>query len=122
MSFMVHAKMGIENELKQAVTDVLNTPWEIRQGYVVPDVEQVKLDGGGVRLDATRLYTDLRRSSRLTTDFQPQTAAKIFKAFLECATKIIRSHDGQIRSFDGDRVMGVFCRTHERNGCRVERD
>jgi len=32
----------------------------------------------------------------------------VFKAFLAASTRIIRAQNGQIRSFDGDRVMGVF--------------
>lgn len=35
-------------------------------------------------------------------------SAEIYKAFLICAAKLIRGEGGQITSYDGDRVMGVF--------------
>jgi class 3 adenylate cyclase len=35
----------------------------------------------------------------------------VFKSFLSCSSKIIRAEGGEIRSFDGDRVMGVFVGT-----------
>ena len=35
-------------------------------------------------------------------------AAENYKTFLRCTSKIIRSEGGEIRSFDGDRVMGIF--------------
>src|SRR6185312_2954960 len=35
-------------------------------------------------------------------------AAEIVKAYLMGTTRIIRSLNGDIRSFDGDRVMGIF--------------
>jgi class 3 adenylate cyclase len=35
-------------------------------------------------------------------------AAEIYKTFLHCAAKIIRSEDGVITAYDGDRIMAVF--------------
>ncbi len=100
--------MGVEDELARTVDDVLHMPWDIRQGRIIPSTEDVKLKGGGVQLDVTVLYADLRQSSKLATEFYKQTAAKVFRCFLACATKIITEHGGKITSFDGDRVMGVF--------------
>jgi class 3 adenylate cyclase len=37
-----------------------------------------------------------------------QVAAEVFKAYLMGTTRIIRDLNGEIRGFDGDRVMGVF--------------
>lgn len=37
-----------------------------------------------------------------------RVTARIYKAFLAASSRIIRAHQGDIRSFDGDRVMGVF--------------
>ena len=35
-------------------------------------------------------------------------AGEVFKTYLSCATKIIRSLEGDITSCDGDRVIAVF--------------
>src|ERR1017187_1988021 len=35
-------------------------------------------------------------------------AAEIYKTYLHCAAKIIRSEGGSITSYDGDRIMGIF--------------
>jgi class 3 adenylate cyclase len=35
-------------------------------------------------------------------------AAEVYKTYLYCASKIIRSNGGSITAYDGDRVMGVF--------------
>ena len=35
-------------------------------------------------------------------------AAEIYKAYLHCAAAIIKAEGGEIVSYDGDRVMGVF--------------
>ena len=63
---------------------------------------------GAVKIDATFLYADLAGSADLSAACPWYTTAKIIRAFLDCATRIIKKHGGEIRSFDGDRVMGVF--------------
>ena len=40
--------------------------------------------------------------------YKSKFAAKIYKAYLSCAAKIIRSEDGIITSYDGDRIMAVY--------------
>jgi adenylate cyclase len=37
-----------------------------------------------------------------------RVAARVCKSFLECVTRLVRARGGDVRSFDGDRVMGVF--------------
>lgn len=40
--------------------------------------------------------------------YKPEFAAEIYKSYLHCAAKIIRSEGGVITSYDGDRIMAVF--------------
>jgi adenylate cyclase len=61
----------------------------------------------GVSLDATILYADLADSTELAL-FDQEIAAEVYKAYLIGTTRLIRAAGGEIRSFDGDRVMGVF--------------
>jgi class 3 adenylate cyclase len=100
--------MGFGDLLKANVKRILNQEWTVRTGLVVPAPATVKLDGGAVKLKATMLYADLADSTELAMNYDFRTAAKVFKSFLSCASLIIKRQGGNIRSYDGDRVMGVF--------------
>ncbi|MGB6796811.1 MAG: hypothetical protein WBE48_09715, partial [Xanthobacteraceae bacterium] len=104
--------MATVDELKSDVDQVLNQPWELRDGEVVPTSDTVALAGGGVRLTATMLYADLADSTQIAM-WDRRVAARLCKAFLASSSRLIRSHGGQVRSFDGDRVMGVFLGDHK---------
>jgi class 3 adenylate cyclase len=100
--------MGLTEELEAGVDGILDQTWSIREGSVVPESDDVALAGGGVEIDATILYADLAESTQLVMDFDRRVASKVMKSFLYCASRVIRSKGGEIRSFDGDRVMGIF--------------
>lgn len=100
--------MSLKDDLSSEVSGILSQAWNIRDGQVVPSSENVVLAGGGIKLDATVLYADLAQSSKLATDFQQKTAAKVIKVFLHSMCKLINAHNGKITSFDGDRVMAIF--------------
>lgn len=95
------------DDLKTSVSSVLTTVWDVTDGYVVPIPEDIAFQGGGRRLAVAMLYSDLADSTALVTA-DKQMAAKIFKAFISICSQIIRNEGGHVRSFDGDRVMGVF--------------
>lgn len=105
--------MGIGDLLAAEAEAILRTAWDIRDARVVPENEEVALSGGGARLAATVLYADLAASTDLATSLEDRAAAKIFKLFLAMSTRVIRHNGGEIRSFDGDRVMGVFVGDHK---------
>ena len=44
----------------------------------------------------------------MVDNFGWEFSAEIYKTFLLCVARIIRSEGGKITSYDGDRVMGVF--------------
>ena len=94
--------------LTGSVENILSVDWAERDGRTVPDSENVVLRDGAVKLDAVFLYADLAGSSRLARTCPWTTTAKIIRAYLDVATRLIRAWDGSVRSFDGDRVMGVF--------------
>jgi len=100
--------VGLKEDLSQKVTETLKESWDEREGRIIPNVDGLVLKGGAVKLDATFLYADLAQSSLLATDYHHKTAAKIIKVYLICMCKLIKEHDGEVTSFDGDRVMGVF--------------
>lgn len=100
--------MGLGTEISNAVKTTVDTPWDIREGQVVPSTNTVALKNGGVRVDAVYLYADMADSTGLARDFPQETAAKVIRAYLSATCKVIGAHDGEIRSFDGDRVMAIF--------------
>lgn len=100
--------MGIKDDVANEIDATISQAWDIRDGQVVPDTSDVALAGGGVKLNSTILYTDLADSTELAMDFDRRVAAKVLKAFLGMGTRLIRHEQGEIRSFDGDRVMGIF--------------
>lgn len=95
-------------ELSDITDGVFQPDFDVRSGTVIPDTEKIALKDGAVKLDATFLYADLAGSSLLAKHCPWSTTAKILRAYLECSTRLIRAYTGEIKSFDGDRVMGVF--------------
>jgi class 3 adenylate cyclase len=49
-----------------------------------------------------------RKPTSLVDSTIPEFAAEVYKAYLHCAAKVIRSEDGEITAYDGDRIMAVF--------------
>ncbi len=75
----------------------------------MPGTDDIKLySNDAVRLNAVYLYADLLGSTKLARDFRPETAGKVIRASLRTASTIIKRQGGEIRSYDGDRVMGIF--------------
>lgn len=97
-----------EKLLTDRVETILATPFDERVGRVIPATDDVTLKDGAVKIDATFLYADLANSGKLSSLCPWATTARVIRAFLEVSTRLIREYGGEIRSFDGDRVMGVF--------------
>jgi adenylate cyclase len=100
--------MALSEKLGTDISTVLNTTWSSREGQVVPKTDDVALSNGAVKLDATVLYADLFHSTELARKFDFSVAAKIVRAYLSSMTQLVKAYGGEVRSFDGDRVMGVF--------------
>lgn len=99
-----------EDDFRHRITIIFDTTWDSRDGTVCPETEDVKLEDGAVKLDAVLLYADLYHSTELVTKLDRSVAAKIIRAFLSSMTTLVNDNGGYVRSFDGDRVMGVFLR------------
>ncbi len=95
------------DKLKKDIDAILKQRWNERKATTVPTTATLTLAGGAARFEATILYADLADSTELAMK-DKRVAAKVFKSFLACSSEIIRARGGHIRSFDGDRVMGVF--------------
>ena len=90
--------------IESSVDDIMKAQWDITDGRTVPKTEDIVMRNGGRLLNATYVYADLGDSSKIAKKKQPP---KLF-ALMFSATRILRNFGGEIRSFDGDRVMAIF--------------
>lgn len=100
--------MALKADLEEAVAKIFRERWETRDGYVVPAVNDLKLGNDGVNLDAVVLYADMSDSTKLVDEHGATFAAEVYKAYLECAARIVKAEGGVITAYDGDRLMAVF--------------
>ncbi len=100
--------MALSDELTRETANIFRSRWVKRDGYVVPSPASVKFENDAVLLDAVVLYADMDGSTNLVDTRDAQFAAEIYKSFLYCAAKIIRSEGGDITAYDGDRIMAVY--------------
>ncbi len=100
--------MGLADDLKTEVTAIFRAQWTTREGQIVPDTPDLKLANDAVALDATVLYADIDGSTNMVDSTTAQFAAEVYKTYLLCAARLIRSERGTITAYDGDRVMAVF--------------
>lgn len=100
--------------LKSEIDDIVShlpsgwhtTNWQSSRTDV-PDPDAMGYSEGK-NLDATFLYADMVDSSGLVAAAGKEVVATVIASYLNACVKVIRAHQGEIRSFDGDRVMGVF--------------
>jgi adenylate cyclase len=100
--------VATSDDLSSEILGVFGTTFSERSGRQVPWSASVSLSGGAVQIEAAFLYADLAGSGRIAAACPWSTTAKIIRAYLGVSTRLIRSRGGEIRSFDGDRVMGIF--------------
>ena len=100
--------MSLGDDLKSQVKMIFGEQWSTRDARRIPDSEELKLSNDAVKLDGTVLYADLSGSTKLVNTYKDHFAAEIYKAYLHCAAKIIRSEGGVITAYDGDRIMAVY--------------
>jgi hypothetical protein len=89
--------MALKDDLDDQVATTFEGAWTNRDGTVVPDEDSIKLGNDAVKLNATVLYADLADSTALVDGYYNWFSAEIYKTFLHCAAKIIRSEGGEIK-------------------------
>ena len=101
--------MRLGENLAKEVWKIFKDTWTARDGKKVPELKDVRLSNNDtVKLEGTVLYADLDASTNLVDTYKPEFAAKIYKTYLYCAAKVVRSEGGVITSYDGDRIMAVY--------------
>lgn len=96
------------DRIAREARETISQRWTIREGRIVPTSESVTFGNDAVEIEGVCLYADLADSTELVSNYSACAAAKVYKAFLNAACKIIRAKGGEITAFDGDRVMAVF--------------
>ena len=95
-------------DIKDDCNVLFATKWQRRSGCIVPKTSDIKLGNDAVEIEAAVLYADLAGSTNLVTGYNDYFAAEVIKSFLYASCEVIKNNDGNITSFDGDRVMAVF--------------
>ena len=116
--------MSVADDITSNSRSTFQSAWEVRNGTVVPNAEDLKLSNDAVYFQtATVLYADLDGSTNLVESKKWEFSGQVYKTFLYAASRLIRKHNGSIVSYDGDRVMGVFISSKQRNeavSCALE--
>lgn len=94
--------------IKSDVQTVLSTVLDIEDARVVPKTEDVALSSGAKKIEATYAYADLADSTTLAQIGTTWTVARVIRSYVNTAAALFRNYGGEIRSFDGDRVMAIF--------------
>lgn len=100
--------MALKEDLVSFCGDIFRERWTHIDGRVVPETKDLPLNNTGKTINAAVLYADLDQSTTLVDTKTKEFSAEVYKAFLRSASRIISANGGAIRSFDGDRVMGIF--------------
>lgn len=103
--------MSLEEEIAEGVADLLLPGvYDTIQGRLVPLPTDSRLTFGprGIRFEAACLFADVRGSTQILLAHKPHTVAKVHKAFLFLVTRLVASHGGEIRSYNGDSILAFF--------------
>lgn len=108
--------MSLKEDLENGAQSFFDSTYEITEGTVVPNVDDIALGAVGRKLELAMLFVDVRESTKIVDAFRRLTAARMYKTFLFGVSRIARANEGELRSFNGDGVLVAFIgdakRTH----------
>lgn len=101
--------MAVKDELTAKVSRFALDMWQdIPDAYVLPTVDDLTFGNTGKYVDVTVLYADITGSTKMVDEMLCTRAAEYYKAFLHCASELIKRNNGEIQAYDGDRVMALY--------------
>ena len=100
--------MALGDNLRSQVRNIILEGWSKQDRRSVPKLNELELSNDAATLEGTVLYADLDDSTRLVDTEHPEFAAHVYKSFLTCAARTVRSENGTITAYDGDRIMAVY--------------
>jgi len=109
--------VAFQDDLKSTVSSIFRGAWAVEAATKVPEPADLRLnENHGKRLkDAVVLYADIDGSTDMVNSYSDTFSAEVYKAYLHCASQIIKRNGGVITAYDGDRVMGIFYNDRSRN-------
>jgi class 3 adenylate cyclase len=102
--------MGLKEDLTSEVGSIFRSQWNEEVTTSVPDPKDLLLNSNhSKKLEtAAVLYADIDGSTSMVDQYTWGFSAEVYKAYLRCASQIIKAEGGVITAYDGDRVMGIF--------------
>lgn len=102
--------MSLKDDLSAEVKKIFADAWDEQTTLSVPSPEDLRLNANHAKnLDvATVLYADLDGSTSMVDSKSWQFSAEVYKTYLRCAAQIIKSENGVVTAYDGDRIMAIF--------------
>jgi class 3 adenylate cyclase len=101
--------MALREELIGEVGAIFRSRWTEQVANRIPGPEDLRLGNHAKDLrSATVLYADLNGSTRMVDNMSWSFSAEVYKTYLRCAARLVRSEGGEITAYDGDRVMALF--------------
>jgi len=99
-------KLKIENK----ASEVIDNKFDITEVTTVPNIDDTRLTFGntGLKFTATVLYIDMRGSTKLLSNHNRSTTAKLHMVYFHTIVSIANSLGGSVRSFNGDGMLVFF--------------
>jgi class 3 adenylate cyclase len=102
--------VALQDDLKTEVNNIFRLQWVFEKATAVPAPEDLRLNTNHAKEFefATVVYADIDGSTSMVDGQKWTFAAEVYKAYLRCASEILKNEGGTIAAYDGDRVMAVF--------------
>ncbi|MYM76069.1 adenylate/guanylate cyclase domain-containing protein [Duganella sp. FT134W] len=101
--------MTFKEDLLAASKKIFADQWTTTAKTVVPVAADLRLgNDAGEFKEMVVLYADLDGSTAMVDTKKWEFSAEVYKSYLHCAAKIIKTEGGEITAYDGDRIMAVF--------------
>jgi adenylate cyclase len=99
--------MALKDDIKTKVKAILDEKFEVKDVTYVPKIDDPKLTFGntGLKFTGSSLFIDLRGSTAVLNTHNKPIVAKLHMAFFHTIVKIANSLDGNVRSFNGNRIF-----------------
>jgi class 3 adenylate cyclase len=102
--------VGLKDDLEAQVKETFRLNWDEDGSEKVPVPADLRLNANHAKKldEAIVLYADIDSSTAMVDTLTWQKAAEIYKTYLHCASRLLRSEGATITAYDGDRVMAVW--------------
>jgi len=100
--------MTLLDTLQSEVDTIFRIDWQLMDANVIPEAEEIAPANGAFKIEATFLYADLADVLVLAEKCSWETTAKIIRAYLDIADRLILAEGGTAGRAGSHSVMGIF--------------